>query len=386
MGMTTAVPKEGTMTRVTSTMDVRSIEAGLPTLVDFLRTRAVSTPTDVAQVFLADGEREEHVLTYAELDARARRVAVALMAHGAVAARVLLLFDPGLDFSAAIFGCFFAGAIAVPMYPPDLRDMASGFTRIRRVLADCGATVVLTTRTVRARLEGAAGAIGDERSFAWCVLDDLPAGSEAAWCPRPLGHADVAFLQYTSGSTGAPKGVMVTHGNLVVHGDRVASRLGLDATTVVVSWLPVYHDMGLIGAVLIPMQLGCRSILMSPLAFLERPRRWVQAMSRHGGTLSPAPNFAYDLVVRKTTRADRRELDLRTWAAAMNGAEPVRAETCERFVAAFAPCGFRREALVPCYGLAEATLMVSAAVRRDRRRSPWTAALGAGRISMRVAT
>ena len=193
----------------------------------------------------------------------------------------------------------------------------------------------------------------------WCASDALSVGSEVGWRAPLLDRDRVAFLQYTSGSTGAPKGVMVTHGNIIAHGEGVLTALSLTPRAVVVSWLPLYHDMGLIGTVLIPMQVGCHSVQMSPLAFLERPLRWLQAVSRYGGTLSPAPNFAYDLVVRRTTPADRRGLDLSTWAAAMNGAEPVRAETCERFVAAFAPCGFRREAFVPCYGLAEATLMVA---------------------------
>ena len=297
------------MTRVTSTMDVRSIEAGLPTLVDFPRTRAVSTPTDVAQVFLADGEREEHVLTYAELDARARRVAVALMAHGAVAARVLLLFDPGLDFSARDFRLLLrrlrSPCRCIPRSPRHGVRFHEDSPRTRRLRGDG-----------RAHHEDRTGAPrrsrGRDRRRAIVRLvrpGRLAGGLGGGMVSPPTRTRGRCLPAVHLGIHRSSQGVMVTHGNLVVHGDRVAKQARLDATTVVVSWLPVYHDMGLIGAVLIPMQLGCRSILMSPLAFLERPRRWVQAMSRHGGTLSPAPNFAYDLVVRKTTRADRRELD-----------------------------------------------------------------------------
>ncbi len=328
------------------------------TLVDVLRRRAAETPEDAAYVFLVDGEREEQCLRYAELEREARRVATALAVRGSERARVLLMFDPGLEFIVALFGCFVAGAIAVPTYPPDPRDLAGGRRRIRGVATDAGATMALTTATVRARLDEA-GMAADPIDLTWLLLEDLPAADDS-WEPPTLAPEHVAFLQYTSGSTGTPRGVVVTHANIVAHTERAAAALAIDAQAVVVSWLPVYHDMGLIGTVLLPLQVGCRSIQMSPLAFLERPRRWLDAISRYGGTVSPAPNFAYDLVVRKTTPAERATLDLRTWRGAMNGAEPVRAETCERFIEAFAPSGFPRAGFIPCYGLAEATLMVAA--------------------------
>jgi acyl-CoA synthetase (AMP-forming)/AMP-acid ligase II/acyl carrier protein len=280
---------------------------------------------------------------------------------------VLLVFDPGLDFIAALFGCFLAGVVAVPTYPPDPRDLASGRRRLRRIADDAGATVALTTDAVRARLGGDDGR--EALPLAYRVIEALPAETDEAGQPAARAAEHVAFLQYTSGSTEDPRGVMVTHANLMAHAERAAALLAIDAASVVVSWLPVYHDMGLIGTVLIPMYVGCRAVQMSPLAFLERPRRWLQAITRWGGTLSPAPNFAYDLVLRRTSPADRAGLDLRTWRGALNGAEPVRADTCEQFIAAFAPYGLRREFFVPCYGLAEATLMVAAG---PMRRGPVT--------------
>jgi acyl-CoA synthetase (AMP-forming)/AMP-acid ligase II len=345
--------------RVTDEWPPTRMENPRSTIVDFVHERAECEPDRIAYVFLTDGERKEEVLTYGALEARARRIASALAAGGASGRPVLLLFDPGLDFSTALFGCFLCGAIAVPMYPPDPRDLASGIARVGRVVADSGAGLAIGTEMIRARFELGARTSAERVMLDWCIVDDALRMPEGDWrSVRPTG-SDVAFLQYTSGSTGMPKGVMVTHDNIVAHGERVIATLGLDASTVVVSWLPVYHDMGLIGSILLPMQAGFRAVQMSPLAFLERPARWLEAIAHYRGTLSPAPNFAYDLVVRKTTNAERRALDLSTWRAAMNGAEPVRAETCECFIDAFAPSGFRREAMVPCYGLAEATLMVS---------------------------
>lgn len=336
---------------------------GLHTIGDVLRHRAAIAPDEIAYTFLVDGEHEAQHVSYRDLERRARRIAAALTSGDPV----LLVFDPGLEFIAALFGCFLAGVVAVPTYPPDPRDLASGRRRVRRIADDAGARVALTTAAVRARL-----ASGDEpasRPLEWSVLEALPPESDASWRPAERAPEQVAFLQYTSGSTDDPRGVMITHANIMAHAARAAAMLAIDAASVVVSWLPMYHDMGLIGTVLIPMYVGCRAVQMSPLAFLERPRRWLQAISRYGGTLSPAPNFAYDLVLRKTSPAERAGLDLRTWRGALNGAEPVRAETCEQFIAAFAGCGLRREFFVPCYGLAEATLMVAAG---PMRRGPLT--------------
>ncbi len=340
------------LTTITPTESVR-------TLAGLLRERATSEGQRVAYSFLVDGDDEERTLTYAALDHQARRIAVALERSGESATRAVLLYPPGLDFIAGLFGCFYAGVTAVPVYPPDPRNRESGLERVQRLAVDAGASMVLTTDALWAGIQPSTSGVSRLMQLEWCATDALGAGSEVAWRRPIVDPRDVALLQYTSGSTGAPRGVMVTHENILAQGGAVAAVLAMHASSIVVGWLPLYHDMGLIGTVLIPMQIGCRSVLLSPLAFLERPLRWLQALSRYGGTHSPAPNFAYDLCVRKIAPEQRRGLDLGAWTAAMNGAEPVRAESVARFAAAFEPCGFRREAFVPCYGLAEATLMVS---------------------------
>ncbi len=323
------------------------------TLVEVLRRRALDQGDRRAYTFLLDGETREVHVTYGELDRQARAIAAQLQDLDAAGERVLLLYPPGLQFAAAFFGCLYAGAAAVPVYPPRPNRPDA---RVRSILTDARARVVLTTSAI---LPNAERLLGGEGGIHWLATDGLDLEAAEEWRPPVLDGDGLAFLQYTSGSTSAPKGVMVSHGNLL-HNERLIQRaFRVTAESVVVGWLPLYHDMGLIGNLLQPLWAGCPCVLMSPVDFLQRPRRWLAALSRYGGTVSGGPNFAYDLCARKVAGADLEGLDLSRWAVAFNGAEPVRAESLERFAAAFAPCGFRREALYPCYGLAEATLFVS---------------------------
>ncbi|HVR99607.1 MAG TPA: AMP-binding protein, partial [Thermoanaerobaculia bacterium] len=265
--------------------------------------------------------------------------------------RALLLYPPGLEFVAAFFGCLYAGVIAVPAYPPRSRRPDS---RLRGIAMDCRPRVVLTTAALLARREALVGQVAELASALWLdteTLDDPSSGFE----PSP---GDIAFLQYTSGSTGNPKGVVVTHSNLLHNLERIRVAFGQTPESVVVGWLPLFHDMGLIGNVLEPCYVGCECVLMSPAAFLQKPSRWLAAIDRYRGTTSGGPNFAYDLCARSIAP---ETLDLSCWSVAFNGAEPVRRATLDRFAEIFAPCGFRRESFAPCYGLAEATLLVSAA-------------------------
>jgi 8-amino-7-oxononanoate synthase len=330
---------------------------GPPNLVDLLRHLAAHRGDDLAFVYLVDGENEEISITYAELDRQARGVAAWLQAHGLQGQRAMLLYPPGLDFIVSFFGCLYAGVVAVPAYPP---RMNRSMGRIQAIAGDCDARVALTTGAVLERVQPLLGASRDLMKVRWRATDQSHASIEAAWEYPDVGPGTLAFLQYTSGSTGRPKGVMLTHGNLVQNSGLIkylfdqSQRTGRG-----VFWLPSYHDMGLIGGILQPMFISCPNVLMSPVAFLQRPIRWLQAISKHRGTISGGPNFAYDLCVRKTTPEQRAELDLSSWSLAFNGAEPVRADTIDRFCEAFEPCGFRREAFYPCYGLAEATLIVS---------------------------
>jgi acyl-CoA synthetase (AMP-forming)/AMP-acid ligase II/acyl carrier protein len=331
--------------------------AAASSLVDVLRARAAECPERKAFTFLRDGEEEEGHLTFAALDARARAIAAALQDEALAGERALLLFPPGLDFIAAFFGCLYAGVVAVPAYPPRPRRTDA---RLQEIAADARPRLVLCTEAVRAAGDPAAASSDPLRALPWLATDSIPPGSEAGWKEPGIGGQTLAFLQYTSGSTSTPKGVMVTHANLLHNQAMIARGFGLeDEQAVVVGWLPLYHDMGLIGTVMHPLYLGRRCVLMSPAAFLQRPLRWLEAISRHRGTTSGGPNFAYDLCVRKSTPESRSRLDLTTWTVAFNGAEPVHRATLEQFAQAFAPCGFRREALVATYGLAEATLFVS---------------------------
>jgi amino acid adenylation domain-containing protein len=324
-------------------------------LVELLRARADAAPFRPAYTFLADGETEQARVTYAGADRAARAVGAVLRAAGCAGERALLLFPHGLDFVAAFWGCLYGGAVAVPAYPP---RGARGLPRLRAMVDDARPRAVLTTAALLDEARGWFGAEAD--GLAWIATDALAEDAAEGWTDPGASAGTLAFLQYTSGSTAAPKGVMVSHGNLL-HNLRLLQEgwaQGDDA--VVVSWLPLFHDMGLIGNVLEAVHLGAPCVMMSPAAFLQRPLRWVQAVSRYGATLSGGPNFAFDLAVRRTTPEQRAGLDLSRWSAAFNGAEPVRRDTLERFYEAFAPCGLRREALQPGYGLAEATLVVSA--------------------------
>ncbi len=337
---------------------VPSCERGAD-LVNIARSRARSQPSDRAFLFLRDAEDRHERLDYAGLDRRARRVAAALRAdlgaavHGA---RVLLLHPAGLAPIADFLGCLYAGAIAVPTAPPRPHR---AMERTQALANDSGAAAVLTVGSVLAQRERIAARTPALARLHWLATDQLPEGLEDDWREHRPRPDDLAFLQYTSGSTGTPKGVAVSHANLAHNEEllRHAFRNGPDST--IVSWLPLHHDMGLIGMVLQAVWVGAPCVLMAPADFLARPLRWIEAMALHRGTMSCAPNFAYDLCAERAAVEGVAGLDLSTWEMAVNGAEPVRLDTLERFARTFAPCGFRREALHPGFGLAEGTLIVS---------------------------
>src|SRR5437660_2944983 len=326
-------------------------------LNDLLRRRAENSPEKVAFTFLKDGELSEINWTYQDLDQRARAIAAELQSVGKAGERALLLYPPGLGFVAAFLGCLYAEIIAVPTYPPHLNR---NLLRLQTIVKDCDATFVLTTRQTFQRMQPL---IKDESQFQalqWMVTDDLPLESAGAWNHINVAGDATAFLQYTSGSTGSPKGVVVSHRNLLHNQAAIQNAFGQSESSVIVGWLPLYHDMGLIGNMLQPLYTGARCILMAPTAFLQRPFRWLNAISRYHATTSGGPNFSYDLCVNKITSQEESELDLSSWTEAFNGAEPVRADTMERFAARFGRVGFRSKAFSPCYGLAESTLLVTA--------------------------
>jgi amino acid adenylation domain-containing protein len=325
------------------------------TLAGMLRDRAARHPERQALVFLLDGEREGESLTYAALDEQARRIAGLLAGAGVRGERALLLFPPGLDFVAAYFGCLYAGVVAVPVYPPRSNRHLG---RVQAIAADADARAVLAPDAVIASLAGHGGDVRELAALRWIASDS--AGPDGSWTDAGAGPDDVAFLQYTSGSTSTPKGVRVTHGGLLSNQRMLRDAFGHREGLRVMGWLPVYHDMGLIGNVLHPLYMGGTCILMSPAAFLQRPARWLEAVSRYRAETSGGPNFAYELCAERVSEEEKAGLDLGAWRVAFTGAEPVRAPTLDRFAAAFAECGFRRDAFFPCYGLAEATLLVAA--------------------------
>ncbi len=352
---------------------------GPPTLVDLVRHRARYQGNDIAFTYLVDGENEQVHLTNRELDRQARAIGAWLQSLDLAGERALLLYPAGLEFIAAFFGCLYAGVVAVPVYPPRRnRSLA----RIQAIADDAQAKVALTTDSVLARVESLIDETPHLKQLTWLATSHLPEGIEDKWDAPDIHGDTLAFLQYTSGSTGTPKGVMLDHANLLHNSALIAYAFEHTRSGLGVFWLPSYHDMGLIGGILQPLYVGRPNILMSPMAFLQKPFRWLSAISRFGGTTSGGPNFAYDLCVRKITPEQKQTLDLSSWTVAFNGAEPVRAETIEAFCEAFGPCGFRREAFYPCYGLAEATLIVSGGYAKNPPVIRWfeTAALSKNQV------
>lgn len=322
-------------------------------LIDLLRDRAATQPDDPAYTFLDDGERPGASVTWSRLERRSRAIAVAIRHRVDPGARVVVMFPPSLDFVPAFFGVLFAGGIAVPAYPPAGARADRTSARLRGMIVDADVTLALASDgAALARIPGRAGL---ELLDPATVPDDLADD----WREPRLDSASLAFLQYTSGSTAAPRGVMVSHGNLLDNLAQTAAYGEYDANSVSVSWLPVTHDMGLINGVLQALFSGIHAHLMAPAAFLQRPARWLQAISRFGATHSGGPNFAYDLCVRRISDEDASTLELGCWRVAYNGSEPVRRATLEEFQRKFGPYGFRWETFSPAYGLAESTLFVT---------------------------
>jgi len=335
----------------------RTLQAQNPhTLVTLLREQAERDGSRTIMRFLGDSDAATDTITYAELDARARAIATHLQLAAAPGERALVLHPPGLDYIAALFGCFYAGVIAVPAYPPRLNR---SLDRLQDIIEDARPRLALTTASVLARLQRNESTDTELSALQWIATDHLTNAAANHWQPLNQSTDDIALLQYTSGSTSTPKGVMLSHANLINNIRGLAALRHTSSDDRFVSWLPPYHDMGLIGATLLPLYMGTEAVLLAPTAFLQRPLRWLEALSQYRGTISGGPNFAYELCVRRISEAQKQTLDLSAWQVAFCGAERVRAETLERFAAAFASCGFQRRAFTPCYGLAEATLAVS---------------------------
>jgi amino acid adenylation domain-containing protein len=325
-------------------------------VVGALRERASQFPNKTALRFLGDRDDDVLSLNFAQVDRGARAVAAHLQALGATGERALVLHPPGPAYSEALLGCFYAGVIAVPAYPPRFNRSVE---RLRDIVIDADAKFALTTASALEKI--ARNKDGEPRLAAlqWIATDLIDPAQAELWRPLPADENAVAFLQYTSGSTGAPKGVVLSHRNLLANMVAITEAMQVTEADSGVSWLPPYHDMGLIGTLLLPLCIGCEVTLLTPAAFLQRPMRWLQAMSDYRATITAAPNFAFELCLRRISAEQIATLNLRAWRVALCGAERVRADTMQRFEQAFAPAGFRRSAFTPCYGLAEATLAVT---------------------------
>ena len=325
-------------------------------LIDCLRYWTEELPDATAYGF-TDGEEEETQLTYSQLHKQARAVAAKLTELGMAGERALLLYPPGLDFLVAWYGCLMAGTIAVPAYPPRKNR---NVIRIQAISDDAQAKVALTEHEVTERSEDLLDESPHLKKLAWVATDRLPADLGDHFRAPKIDPAGLAMLQYTSGSTGTPKGVMLTHANLMHNVQIICHafeprREGGNG----LSWLPTYHDMGLVGGCLMAMLFGRPARLMSPMAFLQKPVRWLRGIAKYQVTISGGPNFAYELCADKIGDDQLAGIDLSSWETAFNGAEPVRADTLARFTERFAPYGFRASSHYACYGMAETTLIVT---------------------------
>ncbi|MCK4677875.1 MAG: AMP-binding protein [Bacteroidales bacterium] len=333
------------------------------TLVDILKFRASATPDQRAYTYLTDGENQEEHITYRELDRQAKVVAANLQEMQAKGERALMLYPPSLAFIISLWGCFYAGVIAVPAYPP--RKNRS-LLRIRSIVADSGAKIILSTQQIYENVRKNFADDKDLERMKWLETDLLTDSSGLKFESLPISPEEIALLQYTSGSTGLPKGVMVSHLNIMRNSECLRHSFELSTSSVSVSWLPTFHDMGLILGAIQPVYTGFPGVLLPPVSFLQKPVRWLRAITKYKGTIGGGPNFGYDLCVDKISEEERASLDLSSMKSLYNGAEPIRQATLERFISTFKPYGFKPQAFYPCYGMSETTLIISGVRVEDK--------------------
>ncbi|MEC4985377.1 MAG: fatty acyl-AMP ligase [Oscillatoria sp. PMC 1068.18] len=332
------------------------------TLIDLLRDRAENEPDRQIYTFLSDGETISGSLTYQELDRQAKAIAAQLQSMVAPGSRALVIYpySANLEFIKGFFGCLYAGVIAVTDNPP--RNRRTLF-QLQKRIDSSQANIILTTKDffqyIQSQLKLIPNLAAKLKNLLWIATDEIPRSEAKKWIKPSLNSDSIAFLQYTSGSTGIPKGVAIAHSNILHNCAVLSDAFKTDSETRCLNWLPLFHDLGLIGGVMQPLYGRFPVFLMSPLDFIQQPFRLLKAISRNKITHSGGPNFAYDLLCEKVTPQQQETLDLREWKVAFTGAEPIRAKTLEKFSTTFASCGFRLEAFYPCYGMAETTLMVS---------------------------
>lgn len=333
------------------------------TLIQLLRGRAMQTPTGHAYTFLADGRKASQPLTYGELDRQARAIAAFLQQYRAKGERALLLYPQGLEVLAAFAGCLYSGTIAIPVPPPESGRLKRTLPRLRAIVRDAQATFALTTASILALIENVKEEFPEFDDMRWIDTENVDLELGERWVDPQIDEGQLAYLQYTSGSTSTPKGVMLSHFNLMHHSRYLQEACGYNADSVTTTWMPYFHDYGLVEGMTVPLYNGTPCYLMSPFAFIKRPLQWLKNISAYRVTHSQAPNFAYDLCVRRARPQDLQDLDLSCWQMAGNAAEPINPRVMAEFVETFEPHGFQWESFAPAYGLAEYTLLVSTSPR-----------------------
>ena len=338
------------------------MELSWNSIVELLRYRAEKQPKDKAFTFLDVNGEEENQLTFEELDASARAVGGFLQSITKPGDRVLLLFPPGLEFLPSFFGCLYAGVIAIPVFPGKREYFLENFQNIK---LDAKADICLTNKTIFPKKEHLYYKKESLKTLNWLSMEDISVQDQYPWKSHKINENNLALLQYTSGSTGSPKGVMISHKNLLYNSEMIRIAFGHSKETIFVGWLPLHHDMGLVGNVLQPLYLGIHCVLMAPATFVSNPYIWLKAISSYRGTTSGGPNFAFDHCVKKISPEQRETLDLSSWENAFVGAEPIFQSTLERFSNTFKSCGFEWEKFYPCYGMAEASLLISGGLKNE---------------------
>ena len=332
---------------------MQSMSSKQNTIVGILRERASEQPTTPAFTFLEDDATETY--DFATLNEQANLIGQGLLERVDPGDRVVLLCPPGLDYISLLFGGFYAGVIPVPLYPPRLKQRTD---RIESVMKSCGAALIVTTDKLLEPLQAYFDDAGEQFTNNIVSIGQLRSSASHGTLPC-LDPEQTAFIQYTSGSTGTPKGVMVSHGNIVANLQALTDVTGCVPEDIYVNWLPLFHDLGLINTIMLPLFHGCHSILMNAASFVQKPVRWLQAINTYRGTICGAPNFAYDLLLARISDEQLEGLDLSCWKIAFNAAEPINAETLVHFARRFACAGFKEEAMYPAYGMAEATVFIS---------------------------
>lgn len=344
---------------ITDFSQIKVPRAKPSTLVELLQWRAIHQADQRAYTFMVDGKVEGPCLNYAQLDQQARAIGSWLQKYQAQGERVLLLFPQGLKVIAAFFGCLYAGAIAIPAPAPEASRLKRNLPRLQAIAKDAQASFVLTTSDIISLVDESRHQIPEFQAMRWLATEQVELELAKDWQDPGINSDQLAYLQYTSGSTSTPKGVMITHQNILFHCAYLQKACGYTPDSATVTWMPYFHDYGLVEGLTEPLYNGTPCYVMSPFAFLRRPFHWLQTISRYRATHSQGPNFAYDQCVRRITAQQRAQLDLSCWRAAGNAAEPINPRVSESFLQTFEPHGFQAKAFCPAYGLAEATLLVS---------------------------